>query len=103
MGCVIAYGDADWFVANYEFRLLLGLARTKVECEDDTQVLARAEALHGLFLDSLPDEQLRRLVRALRSATNELHDAHHAPRDDRESGFRNHLVVLSDLLDGVPR
>ena len=48
------------------------------------------------------DEQLRRLVRGLRSATNELHDAHHAPRDDREAGFRKHLVVVSDLLDGVP-
>ena len=98
MGGVIAYGDDDWFVANYEFRRLLGAASAKIEPDEDRQLLVQAQALHGLRLDELGDEQRRRVVAAIDDAATELAEADTSPRDDREAEFRSRLAELRTML-----
>jgi len=65
-GVIVNNDDDDWFVANHEYRQLLARARRDVDREDDKQAFVEAEALQGLFLESFPDEQARRLATALR-------------------------------------
>jgi hypothetical protein len=99
MGGVIVNDEDDWFVANYEYRQLLTRARQHVDREEDKQAFVQAEALHGLLLQSFPDEQAMRIAAALRGAAEELRREPTQPRDSRDAGFRHHLVALEDLLD----
>jgi hypothetical protein len=51
----------DWFIARHEFGKLINRMTDHVHLDEDKEVLARAEALDGLTLMLLPDDQRRRI------------------------------------------
>jgi hypothetical protein len=65
---VISFRSAEsWFVAKYEFRVLLEKAMKYVENESDQCALRQAIHMEGLDFQRQPAERSRRLASALGS------------------------------------
>jgi hypothetical protein len=75
----------------------------KLARADDRWSLEQAEALGGLILDEMEEQQAKRLAVAVGEAARELHAeiAARAPRDAREAGFRDLLPAFCELVAGV--
>ena len=102
-GVIDVPGKEPWFIAGYEFAMLLDRAQEELADPGDRLVLEKAEALSGLFFEYHEAPQASRLARALqRSASALAEELAENPRDARDRGAALAFENLERLLDHVP-
>ena len=91
---IVVPGQEDWFISGRGYRLLKERADGLLDGEADREVLYLG-GLHGLFFDSLPHEQARRLALAVQRAAESLRFELRRSSDGRDQEFAEHLERLA--------
>jgi hypothetical protein len=101
---IVVPGQSEpWKVSNAAFQLLLEEAMPLIRFPQDTETLLRAQAMHGLFLDSVPVSEQTRLAILLGGVARQLRKRlldGPAP-DEWEASLIDKLPVLEMWMDGL--
>jgi hypothetical protein len=98
---VIAFSDDEsWVMARWAYRMLMMRVTSNLTIPEDVLQVEQCEALDGLNLDLVPDNQRERLAAALLSAATSLReDLLATPSDDpRDAGLAR---ILGEIMAAV--